>query len=301
MFSITDSSASDFVSWKVRTMPMRATLYDGVPATSRPSSCQVPSSGLSKPVRRLNSVVLPAPFGPISAVIAPRCTSMWSTSTATRPPNVRFTPSTTRIGSGLATPGSGATPSVHEVVRASEVTDRHLSPVADDPLWSVDHEEHDRYAHDDEAQRAHLVGVDEPPGQVAGVDRFAAQDVDELQRADEHDRADDGAEDARGAAEDEDRERGEREPGRVVVRVHRLLRQREHDAAHRAEDPAEHEALHLVPVRVLAEARHRVFVLADGLEDPAPRAAHQKPRRATAQRDDRPPHDDQPGAVLVVL
>src|SRR3954454_18499111 len=211
MFSITDSSASDFVSWKVRTMPMRATLYDGVPAISRPSSCHVPSSGLSKPVRRLNSVVLPAPFGPISAVMAPRCTSMWSTSTAVRPPKVRFTPSTTRIGSGLATPGSVATPSVQDGARVSEVTDRHLPPVPDDALWSVDHEQHDRDADDDEAQRAHLVGVDEPVGQVAGVDRFAAQHVDELQRADEDDRADHRAEDPRSASEDEDGERGERE------------------------------------------------------------------------------------------
>ena len=39
-----------------------------------PSNCHAPLSGLSKPVSRLNNVVLPAPLGPISAVIAPRWT-----------------------------------------------------------------------------------------------------------------------------------------------------------------------------------------------------------------------------------
>ena len=87
MFSITVRRASALVSWNVRTMPSRATLYG---RDARRSSCRRtssgPWSGLSKPVSRLKNVVLPAPLGPISAVIAPRWTSTWSTSTATRPP-----------------------------------------------------------------------------------------------------------------------------------------------------------------------------------------------------------------------
>ena len=76
-----------------------------VPATGSPSNVHCPVFGSSKPVSRLKNVVLPAPFGPIRAVISLRCTSTWSTSTATSPPNARRTESTTRIGSDLATPG----------------------------------------------------------------------------------------------------------------------------------------------------------------------------------------------------
>ena len=79
------------------------------PCSDRPPNDQSPSSGWSKPVSRLKKVVLPAPLGPISAVIAPRWISTWSTSTAVRPPNCRTMPSATRIGSGFGAPGSWAT------------------------------------------------------------------------------------------------------------------------------------------------------------------------------------------------
>ena len=47
-------------------------LKAGTSESDVPSNAHVPASGLSKPVSRLNSVVLPAPFGPMSAVMAPR-------------------------------------------------------------------------------------------------------------------------------------------------------------------------------------------------------------------------------------
>ena len=61
--------------WKVRTSPAAATACGGLPPIGRPSKRTVPRSGRKKPATRLNSVVLPAPFGPISAVIEPRPTS----------------------------------------------------------------------------------------------------------------------------------------------------------------------------------------------------------------------------------
>ncbi len=106
------------MSWNVRTWPMRATLNAGMPERVVPSNVHVPLSGLSNPVSRLNSVVLPAPFGPMSAVIAPRGISRCSTSTAVRPPKVRRTPSMTMIGSTLATPGT-ASPVCSPVVLAA--------------------------------------------------------------------------------------------------------------------------------------------------------------------------------------
>ena len=72
-------------------MPARATLEAEVLSRTLPSKDQwapLPAEvGLSKPVIRLKNVVLPAPLGPISAVMMPRWTSRWSTSTAVMPPN----------------------------------------------------------------------------------------------------------------------------------------------------------------------------------------------------------------------
>ena len=89
MLSITVIRLSALVSWKVRTMPDLATLDAEVRSRVAPSKLQCaawPDDGRSKPVIRLKNVVLPAPLGPISAVMIPRCTSRWSTSTAVMPP-----------------------------------------------------------------------------------------------------------------------------------------------------------------------------------------------------------------------
>src|SRR6478609_3138839 len=142
---------------------MRATLNDGMPDRFLPSNDQVPLLGLSKPQRRLKRVVLPAPFGPMSAVMAPRGTSRCSTSTAVMPPNRRCTASTTRIGSTLATPGL-TSPFVRPVVfgrlmlpvagaaagsGVSSLDKGHLPLVSEDALRAEDHEQHECDADDD--------------------------------------------------------------------------------------------------------------------------------------------------------
>src|SRR4029077_2548463 len=107
-------------------------------------------------------VVLPAPFGPMSEVIAPRCTSSRLTWTACSPPKVLVTPSATRMGSGLATPGSAGTPGSRAAQGpASAVTKHHLPPVSQDPLRPVDHQEHEPGTDQREPDRAHLGGADE--------------------------------------------------------------------------------------------------------------------------------------------
>ena len=110
MFSSTVSRARDLVSWNVRTIPRRAMRYEVSPWSDSPSNDHVPELGLSKPVSRLKYVVFPAPLGPMSAVMAPRSISQWSTLTAVRPPKRRVMPSETRIGSFLATPGCCSMP-----------------------------------------------------------------------------------------------------------------------------------------------------------------------------------------------
>ena len=75
--------------WKVRTRPARAM------ASPRSARCGVrrkrmrPAAGARKPETRLNTVVLPAPLGPISAVIVPSATAKTDASTAATPPKER--------------------------------------------------------------------------------------------------------------------------------------------------------------------------------------------------------------------
>ena len=55
-------------------------------ARSTPSNRMRPPLGRSTPEIMLNSVVLPAPFGPITLQISPDVTSMLTSATACRPP-----------------------------------------------------------------------------------------------------------------------------------------------------------------------------------------------------------------------
>src|SRR5262245_25432487 len=68
-------------------MPSAQMRCGGRPVTSRPRNRTLPASGLVKPAMHENSVVLPAPFGPIRATtsLAPTSSETWST--AAKPPN----------------------------------------------------------------------------------------------------------------------------------------------------------------------------------------------------------------------
>src|SRR4029450_3686302 len=58
----------------------------GRPVTSLPRKRTLPASASMKPAMQANSVVLPAPLGPISATISSCLTSSDTRSTAARPP-----------------------------------------------------------------------------------------------------------------------------------------------------------------------------------------------------------------------
>src|SRR5262245_32501394 len=60
-----------------------------------------PSLGGRKPLMMENSVVLPAPLGPISAVIRPASAASEASSTASRPPKRLHTRSTRSSGSTM--------------------------------------------------------------------------------------------------------------------------------------------------------------------------------------------------------
>src|SRR4051812_2541613 len=76
--------------WNERTMPMRASAAADSRDTSWSSKLMVPPVGSRKRVRRLKSVVLPAPFGPITAWMLPRRTFRFTPSTAVKPLKLRL-------------------------------------------------------------------------------------------------------------------------------------------------------------------------------------------------------------------
>ena len=79
-------------------MPSRARLWRFVRVTATPSSQISPLDGCSSPVMTLKSVVLPAPFGPISPVTWPASTWIEARSSASRPPKETDTVSISRSG-----------------------------------------------------------------------------------------------------------------------------------------------------------------------------------------------------------
>src|SRR5450830_511152 len=74
--------------WKVRLMPRRASASGGMAATFSPLSKISPLVGVYTPVIKLNKVVLPAPFGPITEWILPSLTLKLTSCTACTPPKL---------------------------------------------------------------------------------------------------------------------------------------------------------------------------------------------------------------------
>ena len=69
--SSTVSRGNRLVTWNVRAMPSAVRRWLCQPVTSWPNSSTWPELDGKMPVIRLNSVVLPAPFGPMMALRSP--------------------------------------------------------------------------------------------------------------------------------------------------------------------------------------------------------------------------------------
>src|SRR3954447_10115261 len=326
MFCSTVSRDSALVSWKVRTTPSRATWCGDSLPRSRPSNDQVPVLGWSNPVSRLNSVVLPAPLGPIRPVMPPRWISRWSTDTAVRPPKVRVTLSTTIAGSGLATPTSqgrsfsaawanrcGTRPAADSRVGAfpagetssgraawepcepgSAGIEHHLSSVTEDALGTEHQQQHEPDADQDEADLRDVGGGEQRVGDGAVGDQRPQPGVGELQDEQQDHGPDDRAQHPARAAEDQCA------VGQEGVGVLVLVGDRGPGAdgvdhpAEGTDHTAEHQCLHLVGVHVLAQRPDGVLVLADGLDHPTPRAAHELPDQQAVQGNDHPTDERDP-------
>src|SRR6056297_1842930 len=230
-----------------------------MPATCRPLNDHLPSSASSKPVIRLKNVVLPAPLGPMSAVIAPRWISRCSTLTAVSPPKVRRTWSASTMGSGLGTPGRASIP--ERAARAASPwapatalllgIERQLPSVTEYALRAEDHQGDQSRAHEHEADIADVGWLQEVD--PAGLDGLAEELTGAGQDDPEQDRANHGTHDAGCSAEQQDRVGEEGELRSEGVRLDRLLRNCPHDAAEGADDATQDECLEFVGEDVLTE------------------------------------------------
>src|ERR1044071_5059815 len=85
MFWNTVRRGKILVRWKERPMPSRQRSCGAMPVTSRSLKRTLPASGRRCPVMRLKRVVLPAPLGPMMALIDPRGTLKLTPPTARKP------------------------------------------------------------------------------------------------------------------------------------------------------------------------------------------------------------------------
>src|SRR5688572_28779551 len=75
------------VTWNVRPSPRRTRADCGTRVTSSPAKRICPEDGASTPISMLTNVVLPAPFGPMSAWRAPGSSRKSMLSATVRAPN----------------------------------------------------------------------------------------------------------------------------------------------------------------------------------------------------------------------
>src|ERR1700730_2162483 len=83
-------------------MPLREMRSGGRPVMSSPLNRMRPALGRRTPVRQLKNVLLPAPFGPMTARISPRRTAKSMPRSASRPPKRMVRPSVARMIAGAS-------------------------------------------------------------------------------------------------------------------------------------------------------------------------------------------------------
>src|SRR6476661_2712856 len=150
MFSCTLSPANGCATWNVRTMPRRARRCAGMPVISAPRWKIRPSLGVRNPLMMENKVVLPAPLGPMSAVIRPVSTANEALSTASRPSKRLHTRSRRSNGSAM-----GA------LRRARPRPRKTQAQVGDEPRDPLRRERYDQDHHaavDDEVEAGRVAG-----------------------------------------------------------------------------------------------------------------------------------------------
>src|SRR3954469_8362564 len=113
-------------TWKVRASPSRARASGVNFVMSWPSNKTVPEVEIRSPVRQLNSVDLPAPFGPIRPRISPCSSVTDASSTALKLPNAFVIPRASRSMAGsLICAGLASSHEQAEQAAGLEARDQH--------------------------------------------------------------------------------------------------------------------------------------------------------------------------------
>src|ERR671931_9217 len=186
------------------------------------------------PVTTLKKVVFPAPLGPIRAVIDPSRTSSVAPLTARTPPK-RLT--TASVSSSTLPFLRAPSP-----LTSTSLTEDHLLALAEHPLGPERHQQDQKQARDEEAERRDL-GLVEPEPDEAG----ALQHDPEDHRASEH------APVAGEAAEDQNRVGEEGGVRLVVLRMDRREVEGQEVAREGTDPGGDRERLELVDERVLPQ------------------------------------------------
>src|SRR5689334_10654965 len=167
MFSYTVSRGKMLVRWNERPIPRRQRSWGAMPVTSRSLNTTRPSSGSRCPVIRLNRVVLPAPLGPMIALIDPRGTVNETPPTAMKPPKFLESPRT----SSTRGPPEETTPEPEyragQPAREDEQEDDQDGAQDQRPVLGVGD---DLLVEPDEGQRAHRGAVEGPHAAQQGHD-----------------------------------------------------------------------------------------------------------------------------------
>src|SRR6266542_2338281 len=100
-FSATVRFGNGRTIWWVRTTPARTSWWAGRRDTRKPRMSTSPEVGVIDPAMRLNRVVLPAPFGPMTPRISPSRSSRSTRSTARSPPKLFEIARVARSGAGV--------------------------------------------------------------------------------------------------------------------------------------------------------------------------------------------------------
>src|SRR5438132_12758480 len=109
-----------------------------------------PSLGGKNPLTMENSVVLPAPLGPISAVIRPASTASETLSTARRPPKRLNTRSTRSSGSAMS--------ALQDRRPQTRKTPTQIGHPSRDPVRGKAYDQHEHAAVNDEAKASPNAG-----------------------------------------------------------------------------------------------------------------------------------------------
>src|SRR5262245_15015985 len=128
------------VRWKERPMPRRQRSCGAMPVTSRSLKRTLPASGCRWPVIRLKSVVLPAPLGPMMALIEPRGTLKLTPPTAWKPAKLLRRPWTSSTGDSRAGAPQEQGDRACDAARKHEEEHHENGPEHERPVLRIGHD-----------------------------------------------------------------------------------------------------------------------------------------------------------------